>query len=130
MDALVQQIGELAKASQALARKAFLLYSDEVDSIILMKEHDPQRIERCLDGILDFCFDNSMLVCCLYIKNYVVIILTSIHLRQYSISMHIARWKTTGSGTDIANLNGLWVSNIFNAGGAWPPLHGLKGCIV
>lgn len=51
----------MAEAMQKLAQKAFKLYSDEVEDILNVQDHDSQRIERCLDGMLDFCFDDSML---------------------------------------------------------------------
>ncbi|MBU4140033.1 MAG: hypothetical protein KJ729_08935 [Euryarchaeota archaeon] len=58
---MVQTISKLALAQQQLARQAEQLYSVEVDSIMRDKCRDPQRIERLLDGILDFCFDDEML---------------------------------------------------------------------
>lgn len=61
MDDLVQTISKLALAQQQLARQAEQLYSVEVDSILRDQCRDPQRIERLLDGMLDFCFDDEML---------------------------------------------------------------------
>ncbi|PKN62527.1 MAG: hypothetical protein CVU57_24125 [Deltaproteobacteria bacterium HGW-Deltaproteobacteria-15] len=61
-DDLVQRIGELAKRSQELAREAVPLYSAEVEAILKAQSRDSSRIERCLDGMLDFCFDDEMLV--------------------------------------------------------------------
>jgi hypothetical protein len=58
---LVQTISKLALTQQQLARQAEQLYSDEVDSILQDKCRDPQHIERLLDGMLDFCFDDEML---------------------------------------------------------------------
>jgi len=58
---LVQQIREQAKAVEELAGQAARLYADEVEAVLNMQSSDPQRIERCLDGILDFCFDSRML---------------------------------------------------------------------
>lgn len=60
-DNLVQSIGELAEDAQKLARQAVQQYSAEVDAIMKAQIRDSQRIERCLDGILDFCFDDGML---------------------------------------------------------------------
>jgi len=37
-------------------------YSAEVEAILKEQSRDSRRIERCLDGMLDFCFDNGMLV--------------------------------------------------------------------
>jgi hypothetical protein len=61
MDDLVQHIGELAKVSQRLVQQAVQQYSVEVEAILKGQVHDSQRIERCLDGMLDFCFDPDML---------------------------------------------------------------------
>nr|MBC8360093.1 hypothetical protein [Candidatus Desulfatibia profunda] len=60
-DDLVQRIGELAKDAQMLAHQAVQQYSAEVEVILKMQSRDSQRIERCLDGMLDFCFDDGML---------------------------------------------------------------------
>ena len=61
MEDLVQRIVELTLRAQKLAREAVQRYSIEVDSILKAQSRDPHRIERCLDGMLDFCFDGEML---------------------------------------------------------------------
>ncbi|MEW6669725.1 MAG: hypothetical protein AB1512_31335 [Thermodesulfobacteriota bacterium] len=61
-DDLVDRIAELAKRSQELAREAVRLYSTEVEAILKAQSREPSRIERCLDRMLDFCFDDEMLV--------------------------------------------------------------------
>ncbi len=58
---LVQVIGELAVARQQLARQAEQQYSFEVDTILRDQCREPRHIERLLDGMLDFCFDDGML---------------------------------------------------------------------
>ncbi len=60
-DDLVQRIGELAEDTQMLAHQAVQQYSAEVEVILKVQSRDSQRIERCLDGMLDFCFDAGML---------------------------------------------------------------------
>jgi hypothetical protein len=62
MDDLVQRIGKLAEVLNNLARQAKSLNSVEVDAIINDKIRDSMRIERCLDRMLDFCFDDEMLL--------------------------------------------------------------------
>lgn len=62
MDNLLQRIGWLAKGTQELARKAEQKYSPEVEAILKAQIRDSRRIERCLDGLLDFCFDDGVLV--------------------------------------------------------------------
>jgi len=37
-------------------------YSSEVEAILKTQSRDSRRIERCLDGMLDFCFDDGVLV--------------------------------------------------------------------
>ncbi|HYN44544.1 MAG TPA: hypothetical protein VER35_00955 [Candidatus Limnocylindrales bacterium] len=61
MTDLVGTISKLAMAQRQLARQAEQQYSFEVEAILRDKCRDPQRIERLLDGILDFCFDDGML---------------------------------------------------------------------
>ena len=58
---LVENIRPLATQIQQLARQAEVLYAQEVDAIIKDQDINPQRIERYLDGVLDFCFDEKML---------------------------------------------------------------------
>ncbi|MBU4316890.1 MAG: hypothetical protein KKF30_06405 [Proteobacteria bacterium] len=60
-DDFVDRICELAKGLQNLARKAVQDYSMEVEAILKERDSDAGRIERCLDGMLDFCFDDDML---------------------------------------------------------------------
>lgn len=62
MDDLVRRIGELANAAQGLAHVAVQQYSGEVGAILMAQSRDSRRIERCLDGMLDFCFDHEMLL--------------------------------------------------------------------
>ena len=61
MDDLVHRIGELAKLTQKLTREAVRQYSVEVLCILNAQSRDSRRIEGCLDGMLDFCFDDGML---------------------------------------------------------------------
>lgn len=62
MDTLVEGIGKLAGETRKLAREAERQYSPEVEAILKARICDSRRIERCLDGMLDFCFDQCMLV--------------------------------------------------------------------
>lgn len=61
-DDLVQSIGGLARVIQELTRDAALQYSVEVEAILKAQSRDSGRIERCLDAMLDFCFDDGMLM--------------------------------------------------------------------
>ena len=60
MDDLVQSISEIARACRRLARQAEKQYTLEVEDILRTRCRDPQRIERLLDGVLDFSFDAAM----------------------------------------------------------------------
>ena len=62
MDDLVNRIGELAEDAQKLAQQAVQQYTAEVEAILKAQSRDSMRIERCLDGMLDFCFDDRALV--------------------------------------------------------------------
>jgi hypothetical protein len=62
IDDLVNRIGELARGMQDLARVAVKQYSAEVEAILTTQIRDSKHIERCIDGMLDFCFDDEMLV--------------------------------------------------------------------
>jgi hypothetical protein len=62
MDKLDQNIGELTRRMRELAREAAPLYSVEVEAILNVRSRDSRRIERCLDGMLGFCFDDDMLL--------------------------------------------------------------------
>ena len=62
MDNLVQSIGEIARDVQNLARDAAQQYSAEIEAILKAQSRDSRRIERCLDGMLGFCFDDGVLV--------------------------------------------------------------------
>ena len=61
MDELVERVGKLAEGAQGLAQVAVRQYSAEVEAIMKGQSRDSRRIERCLDGMLDFCFDHEML---------------------------------------------------------------------
>ena len=58
---IVCAIGDLVMASKQLADQAVQSYGLEVDSLLQEQSRDTRRIERLLDGMLDFCFDSAML---------------------------------------------------------------------
>lgn len=62
MDDPVQCIGGLVLLMQELARNAVRHYSAEVEAILRTQNRDAHLAERCLDGMLNFCFDDGMLV--------------------------------------------------------------------
>lgn len=61
LDGLVWSIGKIVKGRNRLARQAERQYSIEVANILLTQSRDARRINRTLDGMLDFCFDPTML---------------------------------------------------------------------
>ncbi len=56
-----KRIGQLAKRINNLTIQSETVYSQEVDLIIVSDCRDKYRIERALDGMLGFCFDENML---------------------------------------------------------------------
>lgn len=62
MEDLVQSIGQIAERMQTLARKAERHFTLEAGAILEGQSRDPQRIEHLLDRMLDFCFDERILV--------------------------------------------------------------------
>jgi hypothetical protein len=59
-DALFDNVSALAGQMRELARQAHTGYAAEVDAVIAARSRDARRIERVLDGILDFGFDAAM----------------------------------------------------------------------
>ena len=57
-----QETIQLVKSLQTLAKRAVIEYKQEMDEIIDSGCRDKRRIERILDGMLGFCFDDNMLV--------------------------------------------------------------------
>lgn len=56
------KILQLAKNLRNLTREAVTVYGQESQEIINSNCQEKHRIERILDGMLDFCFDKDMLV--------------------------------------------------------------------
>ena len=61
-DELFQSISQIAEATQQLAGQAVMLYTPIVENIIKSKTTDSNQIEHTLDHILDFCFNDQMLL--------------------------------------------------------------------
>ncbi len=61
LNKLVQAIGKHIETLKQLASQAERQYALEVEAILKDQSHDSHRIERVLDGMLDFCFDEKML---------------------------------------------------------------------
>lgn len=62
MESLPRTITSLIDAASALARRAVAEYAPVVESILNDRSRDVRRIERTLDGLLDFCFDPKALL--------------------------------------------------------------------
>lgn len=60
--ALIEELRPLVEARNHLARKAETGFAIQVDDITREGCKDPKRIEWLLSCMLDFCFDDSMLV--------------------------------------------------------------------
>ena len=63
-DFLYDSIGALITLRQQYASQAEQQYTKEFNDIIQTKCYDKNRIEKLLDALLDFCFDDGIL--CLY----------------------------------------------------------------
>ena len=61
-NSFVKSIGELAQATQSLARRAEQEYAPIVEAILCDGCRDIRHIEQTLDGLLDFCFDPKVLL--------------------------------------------------------------------
>lgn len=62
IDDLVQKIGAIFEGTKDIAQQAVKQYSVEVEAIINERSQDEKRIEWCLAYMLDFCFDDKMLL--------------------------------------------------------------------
>jgi hypothetical protein len=67
---LDRKIISIASVITALAPAAVMAYAPEVKAIIAERCRDGQRIERTLDWMLDFCWDNKMLELCRKLCRY------------------------------------------------------------
>lgn len=59
-DELFENVSAIVGEMQGLAKLAHAQYAAEVDAVIAERRRDTQRIERLLDRILDFGFDDAM----------------------------------------------------------------------
>lgn len=59
---LIKSISALAQFQEALGRQALDVYREPVEQILRTKSQDAEAIERLLDGMLDFCFNDDMLL--------------------------------------------------------------------
>src|ERR1035437_4103649 len=59
---IIKKIEGLALATKQLGKQAVQAYLPEVDLIISSECRDDKRIEHLLDWMLDFCFDEEMLL--------------------------------------------------------------------
>ena len=60
-NSICAEFRSIALSIQRLTRQAKQQYEQEMGAVIREKFRNPERIERLLDGMLDFCFDEEML---------------------------------------------------------------------
>ena len=60
-NAMCGSINAIAGRMQALQRQAAQQYKPVVDDLVRTRSRDVKRIEHTLDGLLDFCGDESVL---------------------------------------------------------------------
>lgn len=53
---------ELAESIQKNTQEAFIIYEVQVDRIYRNKVKDEKEIERVIDVLLDYCYDDKMLL--------------------------------------------------------------------
>lgn len=58
----MKPILDIFASVNALAKQAVVLYETQVNAIIIAKNTNEKEIQRTLDGMLDFCFHNDMLL--------------------------------------------------------------------
>lgn len=61
-DDLLDSIRPIIESMQSLTKQAALLYAQLVDDVINTKSTDERHIEQLLDRMLDFCFDDGILL--------------------------------------------------------------------
>ena len=62
MDPMIEAIKKLIEDRDHLAQHAYVQYNPVVEKIIASQNKDLNLISHTLDGILDFCFDEQMLL--------------------------------------------------------------------
>ena len=58
---LINQLRSIIDSGADLAKEAYRLYEPKVESLISSKTKNKHEIERLLDSLLDFCFDDDVL---------------------------------------------------------------------
>lgn len=53
---------ELAESINKITKDAFIIYEEQVDRIYRNKVKDEKEIERVIDGLLEYCYDEKMLL--------------------------------------------------------------------
>lgn len=89
-DPLFDKTGELASMVKQLAKQAVQQYSPEVDLIIASECRDDKQIEHLLEGMLEFCFDEKMLL--LYKKLCRYYFSFNPEITAYHINAYRERW--------------------------------------
>jgi len=62
MKDIIEEIKKIIESRDALAKQAYEQYKPLVDNIIASKTKDVNHICYTMDFMLDFCFDDSMLM--------------------------------------------------------------------
>ncbi|NLF83084.1 MAG: hypothetical protein GX568_03760 [Candidatus Gastranaerophilales bacterium] len=84
---LIQKIGAIFEGTKALAQQVVKLYSVEVEAIINERSQDEKRIEWYLSYMLDFCFDDEMLLLYKKLCQYYYDINPKATVRQRPVTM-------------------------------------------
>lgn len=73
-DKFFQTVAKLAKETQNIANQAVDVYSPLVEHIIKSKSNDTNEIEHTLDYMLDYCFDDKILMLYKKLCRYYILI--------------------------------------------------------
>lgn len=58
----IKSITELAKSQETFGKQAFDAYKEPVEHILRTNSKDTEAIERLLEGMLEFCFNDKILL--------------------------------------------------------------------
>jgi hypothetical protein len=100
---MIEEIKKLIEGREHLAQLAFLQYKPIVENIIASQNTEVNHICRTLDGVLDFCFDEQMLLLFRKLCRYLWDIdqeSTAFYINAYR-EMWDEEGKMFGSDTDV-----------------------------
>ncbi len=98
---MIEEIKDMIAVQQNLSRQALSEYSVLVENIIVSKTIDQNRIEHTLDGILDFCFEDQMLLLFKKLCRYYFTI--NPHATASYVNIYREMWDNESNEGDLPN---------------------------